>query len=103
MLWQVRGSTSPADEMAYIISKSDSCGVVVQDAATLERMLPAITSHAPSNGNGNGNGSGAASTVKLLLCPAILSFLPSLKLSSSGVRARGLPQMWHLRSLAAEA
>jgi hypothetical protein len=51
--------------MAYIISKSDSCGVVVQDAATLERMLPAITSQAPSNGNGKSNRNGSASSSKV--------------------------------------
>lgn len=87
MLWQVRGSTSPAEEMAYIISKSDSCGVVVQDAATLERMLPAITSPVPLNGNGNGNGSGAASQVKLLL----LSIKAAIDLSSSLKYDGGFP------------
>jgi len=75
---QVRGSTSPAEEMAYIISKSDSCGVVVQDAATLERMLPAITAPpASSDGNRNGasngthRGSGASSMVTIP-CIALL-------------------------------
>ena len=38
--------------MAYILTKSDSCGAVFQDAATLDRALPALTKQASSNGNG---------------------------------------------------
>ena len=51
---QVRGSTSPAEEMAYIISNSESCGVIVQDTTTLERALPAIAPQSNTNGNSNG-------------------------------------------------
>lgn len=38
--------------MAYILDKSDSCGAVFQDAATLDRSLPALAEQASSNGNG---------------------------------------------------
>ena len=62
---QVRGSTSPAEEMAYIISNSDSCGVIVQDSATLERALPAIAPQPNTNGNSNG----AAKVGAVRCCP----------------------------------
>ena len=39
---------------AYIIRHSDSCAMIVQDSATLERALPALSP--PQNINGNGNG-----------------------------------------------
>ncbi len=39
--------------MAYILTKSDSCGAVFQDAGTLERALPALTKQGSSNGNGS--------------------------------------------------
>lgn len=37
---QVRGASTPAEELAYILQQSDSCGLVVQDAATLDKLLP---------------------------------------------------------------
>lgn len=47
----MRGSTSPAEEMAYILAHSESRGLIVQDLATLERALPAITRQPATNGN----------------------------------------------------
>ena len=39
---QVRGTSSSVEELAYILGHSDSSGLVVQDAATLDRLLPAL-------------------------------------------------------------
>jgi long-subunit acyl-CoA synthetase (AMP-forming) len=39
----VRGAASPAEELAYIMSQSDSSALVVQDAATLAKLLPHLT------------------------------------------------------------
>ncbi|KAL4439997.1 hypothetical protein ABPG75_002998 [Micractinium tetrahymenae] len=38
----VRGTTSSFDELQYILQHSESSGLVVQDAATLDKMLPAL-------------------------------------------------------------
>ena len=40
---QVRGSTAPLEELQYILHHSRSVGLVVQDAATLDRLLPVLT------------------------------------------------------------
>ncbi|CAL8470153.1 g9695 [Coccomyxa elongata] len=53
----VRGASSPADEMAYIVSHSESCAIVAQDSQTLERLAPALASSSASQ---NGNGSNGA-------------------------------------------
>jgi long-chain acyl-CoA synthetase len=54
----VRGASSPLEEMGYILSHSNSSGLIVQDINTLERMLP-ILSHG-SNANGTGASSRTA-------------------------------------------
>ena len=46
----MRGSTGSVDEMSFIIRHSGSRGVVVQDAATLRRLLPGLTATSSSNG-----------------------------------------------------
>ncbi len=51
----VRGASSPAEEMAYIVSHSESCAIVAQDSQTLERLAPALASSSSQNGNGNGS------------------------------------------------
>ena len=38
----VRGSTTPVEEQAYILQSSHSVGLIIQDAASLERLLPHI-------------------------------------------------------------
>lgn len=43
---QVRGSSAPAEELAYITGHSGASGVVVQDAATLDKLLAALDAHA---------------------------------------------------------
>lgn len=58
---QVRGSTSPPSEMAYIISNSESRALVVQDVQTLERALPALTEQPGKTNGSSQNGSSAAS------------------------------------------
>jgi hypothetical protein len=40
---QVRGASTPAEELAYIVQQSNSCGLVVQDAATLDKLVPFLT------------------------------------------------------------
>ena len=53
----VRGASSPAQEMAYIVEHSESCGIIAQDSATLERLAPALSKSPSMAGNGS-NGSG---------------------------------------------
>ncbi|CAK0773375.1 hypothetical protein CVIRNUC_004059 [Coccomyxa viridis] len=57
----VRGASSPAQEMAYIVEHSESCGIIAQDSATLERLAPAL-SKSPSMAGNNGNGSNGSGT-----------------------------------------
>jgi long-chain acyl-CoA synthetase len=40
---QVRGSSSPVDELSFILTHSGSSGLVLQDRATLDRLAPALT------------------------------------------------------------
>ena len=40
MRWQVRGSTTPCEEQAYILRHSRSSGLVIQDATSLQVQLP---------------------------------------------------------------
>lgn len=42
----MRGSTSPADELGYILHHSGSSGLVLHDTATLSKLMPAITAAA---------------------------------------------------------
>lgn len=57
---QVRGSTTPVEEQAYILRHSRSSGLVIQDSASLQRLLPHISGDSGGNGSGpGGNGSGA--------------------------------------------
>jgi long-chain acyl-CoA synthetase len=42
LLLQVRGSSSPVDELSYILTHSGSGGLVLQDSSTLNKLLPAI-------------------------------------------------------------
>ncbi|EFN52860.1 hypothetical protein CHLNCDRAFT_138341 [Chlorella variabilis] len=41
---QVRGTSSSLEELQYIMQHSESGGLVVQDAATLDKLLPALGS-----------------------------------------------------------
>lgn len=59
---QVRGSTTPVEEQAYILRSSHSVGLIVQDAASLERLLPHISAaytHSSVDGAANGHELGA--------------------------------------------
>lgn len=60
---QVRGSTTPVEEQAYILRHSRSSGLIIQDGPSLERLLPHIrggSNSSSSNGNGSSeNGSGS--------------------------------------------
>lgn len=38
----MRGSSSPVEELSYILTHSGSSGLVLQDRATLDRLTPAI-------------------------------------------------------------
>ncbi len=59
----VRGASSPAEEMAYIVAHSHSCAIIAQDSQTLERLAPAIASASPKQHSSNGsNGSNGASS-----------------------------------------
>lgn len=65
----VRGASSPAEEMAYIVSHSESCAIVAQDSQTLERLAPALASSSSQNGNGNGASyNGVQTILKLISC-----------------------------------
>ena len=67
----VRGASSPAQEMAYIVEHSESCGIIAQDSATLERLAPAL-SKSPSMAGNNGNGSNGSGThVSLSAVPPV--------------------------------
>lgn len=48
---QVRGSSSPVDELSYILTHSGSSGLVLQDRATLDKLLPAIRDAAATGQN----------------------------------------------------
>lgn len=54
---QVRGSTTPLEEQAYILQQSHSVGLIAQDAASLHKLLPHIAPAKSLNGNGSSNGS----------------------------------------------
>ena len=41
----VRGSTSPPDELAYILRHSGAVALICQDAQALEKLLPALAQH----------------------------------------------------------
>lgn len=45
---QVRGANTPVEELAYIVQQSNSSALVVQDAATLDKLVPFLT--APESG-----------------------------------------------------
>jgi long-subunit acyl-CoA synthetase (AMP-forming) len=55
----VRGASSPAEEMAYIVSNSDSSAIIAQDSHTLERLATALPSGSSHLHNGNGSASHA--------------------------------------------
>lgn len=46
-LLQVRGVSSTLEELEYIMQHSGSSALVVQDAATLDKLLPAMAPRAP--------------------------------------------------------
>lgn len=46
-LLQVRGVSSTVEELEYIMQHSGSSALVVQDAATLDKLLPAVAPCAP--------------------------------------------------------
>lgn len=39
---QVRGSAAPASELSYILEKSGSRALIVEDQATLSKLLPSL-------------------------------------------------------------
>ena len=58
---QVRGSSTPAEEQAYILRHSQSVGLVIQDAQALEKLLPHITkTEGALNGGGHYEPAGMA-------------------------------------------
>jgi len=52
----VRGSTTPCEEQAYILRHSRSSGLVIQDAASLQRLLPHIAMPGAGGHDGHVNG-----------------------------------------------
>ena len=64
----VRGASSPAEEMAYIVKHSQSCGIIAQDSATLERLAPALTEGSASSSNGSSGSSRPGSHVSHSSC-----------------------------------
>lgn len=56
----VRGSTSPAEELAYITRHCSAAAVVCQDSAAMEKLLPALAAlDAGRDGGGTANGNSA--------------------------------------------
>lgn len=39
----VRGSTAPAEELAYIVSHAECAGLIVHDAAALRNLAPQLS------------------------------------------------------------
>ena len=79
----IHGSFFDAQEMAYIVRHSGSCGIIAQDSATLERLAPVLAQGAPSNNGSNvshGSGSHVSPAHMIVAYP-----------SCSGVTAA-----WHL-------
>ena len=65
----MRGSTSPPDELAYILRHSGAVALICQDAQALEKLLPALAQYDAQHAAGSGevgakgasaNGAGAA-------------------------------------------
>ena len=87
----VRGASSPAQEMAYIVEHSESCGIIAQDSATLERLAPAL-SKSPSMAGNSGNGSnGSGNHVSLSDVPLVPRAIEASK---------GVPCGLHMTALA---
>ena len=68
----MRGSTTPLLEQVYILRQSHSVGLIAQDAASLDKLLPQIAPSGPhgshgSNGNGSLNGNGAVRVAWIML------------------------------------
>ena len=59
----VRGSTSPPDELAYILRQSGAAAVICQDSQALEKLLPALAlydaQHAAGSSGAGASGAGA--------------------------------------------
>ena len=78
---QVRGSTTPLPEQAYILRQSHSAGLIAQDAASLAKLLPHIVpaSHLHgangSNGNGSLNGNGTVRAADTLASASRVSLV----------------------------
>ena len=67
----VRGASSPAEEMAYIVKHSQSCGIIAQDSATLERLAPALTEGPASSSNGSSGSNRSGSHVSHTSCNGV--------------------------------
>lgn len=61
---QVRGSSGSASEMSYIIRHSGSCGIIVQEATTLDHLLPQLGDNVS-----NTNGSSAVDALQVRITP----------------------------------
>ena len=83
----VRGASSPAQEMAYIVEHSESCGIIAQDSATLERLAPALPKGPSLAGNGS-NGSGTH--VNPSAVPLVSSVVEALMSIPRGLRMTAL-------------
>ena len=55
----MRGSTSPPDELAYILRHSGAVALICQDAQALEKLLPALAQHDAQHAAGAGGDAGA--------------------------------------------
>ena len=58
-LAQVRGSSSPVEELAYIIRKTQCSGLFVDDASILDKLLPSLTGKAAASNGAASNGASA--------------------------------------------
>eukprot|EP00884_Botryococcus_braunii_P011365 jgi/Botrbrau1/20229/Bobra.31_1s0025.1 len=58
----VRGASTPVEELAYIVQQSNSSGLIVQDAATLDKLVPFLTT--PESGN---NGTALQSYLRFVI------------------------------------
>ena len=72
---QVRGSSSPVEELSYIIKKAQCSALIVDDAPILDKLLPSLANSAASNGagsNGAGPNGSSGREVEHARCPASL-------------------------------
>lgn len=97
---QVRGVSSTVEELQYILQHSESTGLIVQDAATLDKLLPTLRGSAEGlDGSGSSSNGSAALPIRFVVqlwgepsADAAAALGPALH-SYDDVLARGTQQV----------